>query len=236
MQPSVSVTKPQKLPSDWSTQLGDLDIPLSDAIHEEWELSLGIDVRALVFAAMHTFGFNPSHPAPRLSSLTSGGYNEIFVATFAREPDGYDGLQVVIRIPAKNDRLLGRMEANVALMTYAKYCRGLPVPKVITWCDGTKEDGNPIGAPYIMMEHLDMTKRWRVLWDTYTPNWEFWYRMMDITSGGHASLARPLPFDGLGSLYFSSSVGDHKQGHQRETVEELQKAETYRLDPLFWVG
>ncbi|KAG2004392.1 PKL/CAK/Fmp29-like protein kinase subdomain-containing protein [Coprinopsis cinerea AmutBmut pab1-1] len=243
MQPTISITRPQKLPSNWASQLGDADIPPEAILRprsdwmddEDWEdLSLGIDPRALTVAVMHTFGLTPpSNPLPKLRRHNSGGFNDLYVATFRME-DGYpEQFEVAIRMPLKRGRLSGRLETTVALMSYVKFCAGLSVPTVFAWCDGTAGDGNPVGAPYIIMEYLQAPKGdpWHDMFFNHTPSRDFWYNMMDIMAKGHGALATPLPFHGFGSLYFSDVPNCDGR---RETDEELKRVERYRIGPLVY--
>ncbi|KAG2009470.1 hypothetical protein CC2G_012403 [Coprinopsis cinerea AmutBmut pab1-1] len=225
MQPTVSVTRPQALPSDWSERLGDAVIPTERDL-SPYGATTDVNTRALAFAVTHAFGKSAT-PPPRLEAYSSGTFNRIFRATLSEGGETFD---VAIRIARKLGRFVGRIETTVALMTFSRYHLGLPVPRIYAWCDGVDSDGNPVNVPYIMMEFLRIPHLWYNLWHYQTPSRDYWDRMMDVTTKGHALLAKPVPWSTYGSVYFTDGVTGSDEG--RESDDILRQLDTYRLGPF----
>ncbi|KAG2009485.1 hypothetical protein CC2G_012418 [Coprinopsis cinerea AmutBmut pab1-1] len=225
MQPAIPVTRPQALPVDWSQTLGEVSIP-TEREFSRFGVLIGIDTRALAFSVMHAFGKSTPQP-PQLSVYGVGTFNKIFRATFTEDGETFD---VAIRVAREFGRYPGRVETTAALMTFARYHLRLPVPKVYAWCDGLAADGNPVNAPYIMMEFIDVPQLWYALWHHQTPRREYWYDMMDIITKAHTALARPIPWTQYGSIYFAKNAGGEAQG--RESDDMLRQLDTYRMGPF----
>jgi hypothetical protein len=170
---------------------------------------LAVDTKALVFVAMNAFS---SSAVPNVSKADGGNVNAVYSLQF---PNGF---RVAARIPYKNYRAPGRIESVVAMMTLARLYTRLPVPEVYAWHHNEK---NPVGAPYILMEWAPGIPPWKQ-WDELLP--EDRTHLLDEIASYHARSATPLPFQGIGSIYFADLPP--------EVEVCFSVASAYRLGPL----
>ncbi|EAU86350.1 PKL/CAK/Fmp29-like protein kinase subdomain-containing protein [Coprinopsis cinerea okayama7 len=257
MDSTISITKPQRLPHNWNEQLnrglsGLTCIPSEAELSgrkpskddDVWKVtSIGFDERALVAAIIHAFNL-PSSTIPTITIgiRSSGAFNTVYEAKIPPPPptaslnnsdtSNEKPFTVLIRFAKKRGRLLGRMETTTAMMTFVRYHVGLPVPKVYAWCDGTREDGgNPVNAPYIMMEDALVPQNWLRKWHDFAPNEGYWHDKLLMAAQGLAKLGKPLEWKGFGSVYFSNTA--HGEGmEKREDDEQLRRFDAYRLGPF----
>jgi hypothetical protein len=169
---------------------------------------LGIDTHALVYAAVQALS---KQSTPTIAYICSGGWNQLFLIEFP------NGDKVVARIPKTGGRSAHKIHSTVATMTMARYHLGLPVPEIFAW---HPSNDNPVGAPYILLEFVDGTEPWQVWW---TIPFKAQSRMLDELASYHAKFARPLPFKGIGSIFFATDLPESA---------DLADASTYRLGEM----
>ena len=168
----------------------------------------GIDTHALVYAAVQAFS---KQSTPTIAYICRGAWNQLFLIEFP------DGDKVVARIPKIRGRSTHKIQSVVATMTMARYHLGLPVPEIFAW---HPSNDNPVGAPYILLEFVDGTEPWRVWWRI---PFEAQSRILDELASYHAKFARPLPFKGIGSIFFATDLPESA---------DLADASTYRLGSM----
>ena len=169
---------------------------------------LGIDTHALVYAAVQALS---KQSTPTLAYMGSGGWNKLFLIEFP------DGDKVVARIPKTGGRSAHKVPSTVATMSMARYHLGLPVPEIFAW---HPSNDSPVGAPYILLEFVEGKEPWQV-W--YTIPFKAQSRMLDELASYHAKFARPLPFKGIGSIFFATDLPDSA---------DLADVSTYRLGEM----
>lgn len=211
----IPLHQPQSLPADWEHSMA-----LSAAIPTEEQLvgdainRAGMNSTALVCAVMHAFS---TTTVPTLTYKETRGFFHVVLSL--QFPDGFE---VAARLP-KLSTVFDSMhiESTVAMMTLARYHLDSPVPEVYAW-HPTKE--NPVGAPYILMAWADGDSPLQK-WVNSKRNGRT--QLLDELASQHAKLAKPLPFQGIGSLYFAEPSGEH-------VAEEMSyvSISAYRLGPL----
>lgn len=224
MKRQIPLNKPQTLPLEWNHSLMNADaIPTEeqlcpcpdwaseDQVFYHTNYISGLNTRALVYAAMHALS---TTTIPEIAHECYGGCNSIFSIRF---PDGF---RVAARIPKRRALGSARIASTVAMMTMARFYRGIPVPEVYAW---HPEVDNPVGAPYILMEWVGGIEPWRK-WFTL-PHKERTQLMEDLAAH-HANFAKPLPFRGIGNLYFAEPSSE-----RNEADPPFNDALTYRLGP-----
>ncbi|KAF8964672.1 hypothetical protein BDZ97DRAFT_1660020 [Flammula alnicola] len=210
---------PQRFPVGWNQSLTSTDaIPteeqLTRAPHMDDDsynsyVRLGINSRALVYAAMHAFS---STVIPEITSAGGGSFNKVFSIKF---PDGF---RVAARVPRPGRRDPGHIDSTVAMMTMARCYSGIPVPEVYAW---NPDDDNAVGAPYMLLEWVEGIEPWNQWYDlSPTDRTEF----LDELAAYHAKFAKPLPFQGIGSIYFAKLPA--------EAHISFDNASAYRLGPI----
>lgn len=222
MKRQIPLHVPQKFPKDWDQLLLSApQIPTEEQLNRADHMDddfyttrvrIGMDTRALVFAAMHAFS---TTTVPELSYVGGGGFNEVFALRF---PD--TGFKIVARFPRKTQHASGRMESVVAVMTMARCHASIPAPEVYAW---QSDENNLVGAPYMLLE-----------WVEGVEPWEQWYNLsakdrtafLDELALQHAKFAKPLPFEGLGSLFFAEFPAES------DVEVSLEDPSTYRIGPF----
>ncbi|KIW63326.1 hypothetical protein PV04_10180 [Phialophora macrospora] len=90
--------------------------------------------------------------------------------------------------------------SEVATMAYVRCHTSIPVPKVLDWNSDTQ---NPVGAEYIIMEHVSGVQLHEVLW----PNMDSHQHMLVTKSLAHAVAEMAnLKFPVHGSLYLAANA------------------------------
>ncbi|KAH9946758.1 hypothetical protein B0H21DRAFT_742313 [Amylocystis lapponica] len=179
-----------------------------DAVH--------IDTQALACAAADAVS-NTS--VPRVKWFAAGSWNTVYLISFD------DGTEVVARIPYIHGRtpsshpLSSKISSIVATMTFARFCCGIPCPRVLAW---NSSESNPVGAPYILMEKVEGIVPWEV-----HPTLRL--TMLAELAKYHARFAQPLPFSRIGSIYFARSKSLHREGRG---ARDLADPALYTVGPL----
>ncbi|PPQ69885.1 hypothetical protein CVT25_005590 [Psilocybe cyanescens] len=220
MKRHIPLHVPQVLPLDWSRFLASAEVPTEEQLSRpEYQddddfynshVRVGIDSRALVYAAMHAFSCTL---VPEVEYSRGGSFNVLFIMQF---PDGF---KVVARIPRQEGRAQGRVEFTVAMMTMARYYQDIPVPEVYAW---HPTNDNAVGAPYMLIEWVEGIEPW-TQW--YNLSGDDRSVLLDELALYHTVFAKPLPFRGIGSVYFAE--------HHAEAQISFKDSSAYRLGPIF---
>ena len=223
MKRHIPLSKPQSLPKEWyHFSQGGNSIPTEEQLTRAASRAkymtddfydknpVGINASAVVYAAMHAFS---TTNIPQIEYHGGGAFNEIFILQFS------DYFKIAARIPRPDARAPRRIEATVAMMTMARCYRGIPVPEVYAW---HSDSDNPVGAPYMLLEWMEGVGPWEQ-WDDLSPKDR--RGLLDELAVHHANFAKPLPFQGMGSIYFAEvpTEGD---------VEGFDNLSAYYLGPL----
>ncbi|KAH9946756.1 hypothetical protein B0H21DRAFT_790980 [Amylocystis lapponica] len=189
--------------------------PEKDMLPKSFQTA-NIDTRALACATADAIS-NTS--VPRVKWFAAGSWNTVYLISFD------DGTEVVARIPHLHGRtpsshpLSSKISSIVATMTFARFCCGIPCPRVLAW---NSSESNPVGAPYIFMEKVEG----RVPWEVHRT------RRLEILAElakYHAHFAQPLPFSQIGSIYFARSESLHREGRG---ARDLADPALYTVGPL----
>ncbi|KAF8987506.1 hypothetical protein BDQ17DRAFT_1374981, partial [Cyathus striatus] len=93
-----------------------------------------------------------------------------------------------------------------------------PAPEVYAW---NPDNNNPVGAPYMLLEWVEGIEPWQQWHDLSSSDR---IALLDELAVHHANFAKPLPFKGLGSIYFSPLPPDAKV--------QFDDVSAYYLGPL----
>ncbi|KAF5351353.1 hypothetical protein D9758_008040 [Tetrapyrgos nigripes] len=213
------------------------------------DMLLGFDVRALVFAAaevLHREGELKSSglPVGTLSSPTiylhsTGAFNQVYVVTLPAPFSSCTSqdLQILARLPKLGRNCIppSKIDSVVATMTFARQCRGLPVPRIFAWNAHYDINHNPVGSPYILMEFVSgvsLEDYWtRLCSQPRSSNQERKKEaIIAACAQFHARLCEPLILHPrndhmLGSLYFDWLQVDRNS-------QDMADPECYRMGPL----
>jgi hypothetical protein len=229
MQRQIPPHRPQNVPPSWA-QYPDKAYPIpseEELTRSAWmddefynKSRLNIDTTALISASMHAFS---SDLTPTITFAGSGSYNQVFRLQFP-EPSGFS---IAARIPKQTAREDGRIESTVATMSLARFVRHIPVPEVYAWHPDTN---NPVGAPYMLLEWvegIEPQERW------YDLPLKARVEMLNEFARHHANFAKPLPFKGMGSVYFATDLEVDAIANSDNGVGiDLANISAYRLGPL----
>ncbi|KAF8510482.1 kinase-like domain-containing protein [Gautieria morchelliformis] len=151
---------------------------------------VGINVEALLRVA--SSAMDKEFPA-KIQYWKSGSFNKVFLITFS------DGCEVIARVPFPEYANPLRTSSEVATMSFAsEHLDGIPVPQVYAW---KPDSNNSVGAPYIIMEKLRGVPLKESEW--FKLPWEKQMPILEALASFHAQLARPVPFDKIGNIFFS---------------------------------
>jgi hypothetical protein len=154
----------------------------------------GVNTAALAYAASHALSLSE---IPVIAFENSGGYNTLFRLEFR------DGRKLIARVPFKRSRNHSSIESSVATVSFARYVRNLPAPKVFAWNAGCD---HAVGAPFIIQEYVDNAiEPWQI-WVSATDDERS--RILDQLAQCHAALLAPLPhpLHGVGNLTFAPGL------------------------------
>lgn len=155
----------------------------------------GVNVPALARAASHALSIDE---VPLIAFENKGGFNTLFRMEFPSA-----GRKLVARIPLREVQDIPRIEAIVATMSFARYVRGIPTPRVFAW-NSTRD--NPVGTPYIIQEYVGDVVEVDRVWGKATDGGRS--RILDELARWHAAFLSPLPasLQGAGDLGFAPDL------------------------------
>jgi len=204
-QMNFSIVYPHIIPSNWRATAGDWAIPSEKQILERdfyvpgynipAEDLTGVNTSALAYAASHALSIDE---IPTISFENKGGFNTLLRIEFSQ----YDR-KLLARIPLKGSRSKSQIESSVATMTFARYVRNIPTPRIFAW---NASNDNPVGVPYVLQEYIDnVVEPWQV-WDKSSDSARF--RILDELAQWHAAFLEPLPhpLSGVGDLGFAPGL------------------------------
>ena len=155
----------------------------------------GVDTLALAFAASHALSI---YEIPTVSFENKGGFNSLVRIEFPQH-----GRKLLARIPLKGPRSAFHIESSAATMSFARWVRKIPTPKIFAW---NASNDNPVGVPYVLQEYID----------NVVEPWEVWGKVSDRSRSGildelaqwHTAFLKPLPhpLSGVGDLGFAPGL------------------------------
>jgi hypothetical protein len=154
-----------------------------------------VNTSALAYAASHALSIDE---IPTISFENKGGFNSLLRIEFSQ----YDR-KLLARIPLNGSRNKSQIESSVATMTFARYVRNIPTPRIFAW---NSSNDNPVGVPYVLQEYIDnVVEPWQV-WDKSSESTRF--RILDELAQWHAAFLEPLPhpLSGVGDLRFAPGL------------------------------
>jgi hypothetical protein len=177
------------------------------------EALTGVNTLALAYAASHALSISEM---PMVVFENNGGFNTLFRIAFPK-----DGRKILARIPLKCFRTVSRIESSVATMSFARWVRNIPTPRVFAW---NASHDNPVGVPYILQEYMDdVVEPWQVLRNSSD---SMGRRILDELAQWHAVFLEPLPqpLRGVGVLSFAPNLSDAAalSDHNSYIVRPLQ--------------
>jgi hypothetical protein len=180
------------IPSEKQILERDFYVPGYDVCSEDLT---GVNTLALAYAASHALSI---YEIPRVSFENKGGFNALLRIEFPQH-----GRKLLARIPLKGSRSVSRIESSVATMSFARWVRNIPAPKIFAW---NASNDNPVGVPYILQEYIDnVVEPWQV-WDKVSDSTRS--RILDELAQWHTAFLEPLPFplSGVGDLGFAPDL------------------------------
>jgi hypothetical protein len=185
-------------PIDWTVpsekQILERDLYVSGYNVTSEDLT-GVDTLALAYAASHALSI---YEIPTVSFENNGSFNRLLRIEFPQH-----GRKLLARIPLKDSGSVSRIEASVATMSFARWVRNIPAPKIHAW---NASNDNPVGVPYVLQEYIE---------NAVEP-WQVWGKASDSTRSGileelahwHAAFLEPLPplLSDIGDLGFAPGL------------------------------
>jgi hypothetical protein len=157
------------------------------------EALTGVNTSALAYAASHALSISEM---PTVVFENKGSFNTLLRIDFPK-----DGRKLLARIPL--NRTVSRIESTVATMSFARWVRNIPTPRIFAW---NASNDNPVGAPYILQEYMDdVVEPWQVWGDSSE---SIRCRIIDELAQWHTAFLEPLPHPlrGVGDLGFAPGL------------------------------